>query len=334
MKHTPERRFLKQQFRVSEPGDAPKITGYAAVFDASSEDLGWFTEQVDPHAFDAVLASGPDVRGLFNHNPDVVLGRSKAGTLQLKVDARGLAYEITPPDTQAARDLMVSMRRGDITQSSFGFIVARDQWTDEPDGTVTRRILEVSELLDVSPVTFPAYPQSAAQVNSLPRSMPAEIRAKLVSRGAPAGCTCECAQCQAGSCGICSNANCNDPECACMQNRTLRRKTHTKMVDGENLTADCFLIVGDTQKTDTWELPWKFSDEEKTKSHLRDALARFDQVEGVSDEEKKKAWDELVKLCKEHGIDVNPDDERAWKSRAEMRLRLALARTETAGRPN
>ena len=100
---TVERRFLTQEFRVSEQGEAPKIAGYAAVFDTPSEDMGWI-EEIDPHAFDTVMAGQHDVRALWNHNDDVVLGRESAGTLRLNVDARGLAYEIDPPDTTAAKD--------------------------------------------------------------------------------------------------------------------------------------------------------------------------------------------------------------------------------------
>jgi hypothetical protein len=78
----------------------------------------------------------------------------------------------------------------------------------------------------------------------------------------------------------------------------------TKKVDGEELTEKCFLLVGDPDKTDTWELPWKFSTDAKTKSHLRDALARFDQVKGFSDELLASAWKKLLVLCDHYDIDV------------------------------
>jgi len=263
MKTNAEYRNIRQEFRVSGAGEAPKISGYAALFDTPSEDLG-FSEEIDPHAFDAVMKTNPDVRALWNHNPDCVLGRTSANTLTLTIDSRGLAYVIDPPDTTLANDLMVSMRRKDITGSSFGFICGRDQWTDNADGTITRRILEFQELLDISPVTYPAYDGTTAQARSLPTSMPAEMRSRFEAR----------------------------------------RKTHTKSVDGENLTDDAFLIVGDPNKTATWDLPWKFSTEEKTITHLRDALARFNQVKGATEEQLKAAWDKLVKLCKEHGITV------------------------------
>lgn len=197
-----ERRYLTHEFRVSQDA-TPFISGYAAVFDTASNDIGW-TEEIAPDAFNTVLATNPDTRALFNHHVDHVLGRTTSGTLKLSVDERGLAYTVTPPDTTFARDLIVSMRRGDINQSSFGFICKRDQWTDNPDGTVTRRILEIGELLDVSVVTYPAYDDALAGVRSLPGSMPAELRSRFERRALTDQCTCVCAQCMAGSCGICS----------------------------------------------------------------------------------------------------------------------------------
>lgn len=176
-----ERRNLTHEFRVSPEGEAPKISGYASLTN-SPYDCGYWTEQVDTHAFDSVLAKNPDVRALWNHNSDFVLGRSSAKTLLLALDALGLAYEIDPPDTSVARDLMVSMRRGDVRESSFAFVVARDQWTDNADGTITRTILEFEDLFDVSPVTYPANPAASSQVRSLPHTMPAEMRSRLEGR--------------------------------------------------------------------------------------------------------------------------------------------------------
>jgi hypothetical protein len=87
----------------------------------------------------------------------------------------------------------------------------------------------------------------------------------------------------------------------------LNRLAHTKKVDGENLTSDDFLYVGDPERTETWHLPWRFSTEEKTVNHLRDALARFGQTD-LPDNRKQDIWEQLVKLCKEHGIDVGSED--------------------------
>jgi HK97 family phage prohead protease len=180
-----ERRNITHEFRVSDPDQPTTIQGYAAVFGSPGQGPFW-TEELDPHCFDAVMATNPDVRCLFNHNPDNVLGRTTAGTLTLSIDSRGLAYTVNPPDTTLANDLMVSLRRKDITGSSFGFVVARDQWTDNEDGTITRTILEIDQLLDVSPVTYPAYDAANAQARSLPESMPVEYRSRIEQGNKPA----------------------------------------------------------------------------------------------------------------------------------------------------
>jgi len=213
---TPQRevRYMMQEFRVSADGDVPKIFGYAAVFNSPVPlPMGW-TEEIDPHAFDSVMASNPDVRALWNHNPDFVLGRTASGTLRLTIDDHGVAYEVDPPDTQAARDLIVSMRRGDVTQSSFGMVVKRDQWT-EINGQVKRLILEMAEFFDVSPVTYPAYPTATSGVRSIPTSMPAELRSMIEKRDEDM-CACDCPECLAGDCEDCSNADCTDANCDCM----------------------------------------------------------------------------------------------------------------------
>jgi HK97 family phage prohead protease len=117
-----ERRMIATpDLRVMTEG-VPRIAGHAALFDTMSEDLGGFRERIRPGAFAASLAED-DVRALFNHAPNVILGRNRAGTLRLSEDAQGLRIEIDPPDTQAARDLMVPIARGDVTQMSFGFSV-------------------------------------------------------------------------------------------------------------------------------------------------------------------------------------------------------------------
>lgn len=219
-----ERRYITHEFRVSPEGEAPTISGYAALFDTPSDDLGGWTEIVDPHAFDGVLSGNPDVRALWNHNADVVLGRTTANTLHLNLDARGLAYVIDAPDTTVARDLIVSMRRKDITGSSFGFICKRDQWTDNSDGTITRRILEFEELLDVSPVTYPAYSATTAQARSLPATMPKELRSKIAASRSmeddDGACECNCAQCRSGACNLCSADDCVDEVCSCYNQRS------------------------------------------------------------------------------------------------------------------
>lgn len=160
-----ERRAYSLTDITTESGDAvPQIRGHAAVFGQLSDDLGGFREQVAAGAFHKTIAEA-DIRALFNHNPDYVLGRTRSGTLSLVEDTAGLAVSITPPDTTYARDLLTSMQRGDVDQMSFGFRTVRDNWAQDTSGQTIRTLLEV-RLYDVSLVTFPAYPQTDAAVRS------------------------------------------------------------------------------------------------------------------------------------------------------------------------
>lgn len=167
---TMEKRTLMNPIEIRSDDDGvKKIYGYAAKFNQESNELGhWyrFVEVIDPTAFDGRLED--DVRALFNHDSNMVLGRTKSHTLKLSVDEFGLRYEITPPDTQVARDLIVSMERGDINQSSFGFTVEEDVWEyDETREIDVRTIKKVKRLYDVSPVTYPAYEQTESVARSL-----------------------------------------------------------------------------------------------------------------------------------------------------------------------
>jgi len=107
---------------------------------------------------------------LFNHDTNIVFARTKAGTLTLSEDDTGLLTSATLPDTQAARDLAVSMERGDIDQMSFAFLADPDGsvWDTEPDGRWLRTIKRVADLYDVSPVTFPAYPDTSIALRGKP----------------------------------------------------------------------------------------------------------------------------------------------------------------------
>lgn len=132
------------------------MTGYAAKFGTRSQDLGGFVETIAPGAFTRSLGHGVDIKALFNHDPNIVLGRSIAGTLRLTEDATGLRYEVDLPNTQAGRDLAVSLQRGDISQSSFAFRTIKDDWSFDADGRELRTLHDL-ELRDISPVTYPAY---------------------------------------------------------------------------------------------------------------------------------------------------------------------------------
>ncbi len=165
-----ETRLFNAEVRAHAPEGDEKfhLVGYGAVFNERSENLGGFREIIKPGAFDDVLTQ--DVRGFFNHDPNYLLGRTESGTMVLSVDERGLSYDITPPDTQTIRDLVIiPMQRNDITQSSFTFIVARDgeRWYEDEEGIIIREITKVSRLFDVSPVSIPAYPDTTAASRGL-----------------------------------------------------------------------------------------------------------------------------------------------------------------------
>jgi len=159
------------ELRASDDDGTAKIGGYAMLFDVDSDDMFFGEESIAPEAVTKTLKEA-DVRALWNHNSDKVLGRNVAGTLALRQDDKGLLYEAITPATTWARDAVVSIERGDVTQSSFGFRTIRDEWRTV-DGVTKRRILEM-ELFDVSPVTFPAYPQTDVAVRSLLRHEGAE----------------------------------------------------------------------------------------------------------------------------------------------------------------
>jgi HK97 family phage prohead protease len=163
-----EKRTMEFEVRVEDrEGEPPKIVGHAAVFNQETNIAGMFREMVAPGAFKQSLKDEDDVRGLFNHNPDFVLGRTKSGTLSLKEDKTGLHTEMTPPDTQLVRDLVLEpMRRGDIDKMSFGFEVKAQEWRDGEDGELDLRVITEAKLWDVSAVTFPAYDGTDVAVRS------------------------------------------------------------------------------------------------------------------------------------------------------------------------
>jgi HK97 family phage prohead protease len=172
-----ERRWFNTELSVrQQPTGGVILEGHAAVFNKVSRNLGGFVEQVATGAFDQTLQENPDTRALFNHDPSLILGRTTAGTVRLSTDVSGLYYAIDVPDTSVGRDLTVSIERGDITQSSFGFYVNRDAWSQTNDGYPLRTLEQVDlNEGDVSPVTYPAYPQTDSGLAEAVRSL-AEVR--------------------------------------------------------------------------------------------------------------------------------------------------------------
>jgi uncharacterized protein len=169
-KNEVEKRSFTSPIEIRKAEEDPEkryIVGYALRFNSESNNLGGFVEKIDPSALEG--ANLEDVRALFNHDANQVLGRTRSGTLKLDVDEFGLKYTIDPPDTTFARDLMSSMARGDIDQSSFGFMVDYendgDEWErDEQRGLYVRTIKRFSQLFDVSVVTYPAYDATQSMV--------------------------------------------------------------------------------------------------------------------------------------------------------------------------
>jgi Escherichia/Staphylococcus phage prohead protease len=166
MKRELERRRFPMELRLTRENGAPKLDGHIAVFNQLSDDLGGFREKIAPGAFKVTIAQH-DIRALWNHDSDLVLGRNKAGTLELEEDDIGLLFRNDPPDTTWFKDRMVSLERKDVTGCSFGFYTDEDEWGTEPDGTRVRTLRKVT-LVEVSPgVTFPAYPQTDVALRSM-----------------------------------------------------------------------------------------------------------------------------------------------------------------------
>lgn len=161
-----ETRRARATFEVRAEADGPLIAGHGAVFNSLSHDLGGFREQIKPGAFRRTLRQNPDIMSFFNHNPDNILGRTSNKTLTVSEDLQGLAFQVAPPDTVWARDLLTSMQRGDIGDASFAFRVVKDEWGQGEDGTILRTIIEV-ELFEVGPVTMGAYPAADSGVRAL-----------------------------------------------------------------------------------------------------------------------------------------------------------------------
>ena len=160
----PEIRYAPiKELRVKrEEGEPPKITGYPIVFNSWSDDLGGFREMIMEQSA-AAIERGGDFVSMFNHDPNYPIGRVSAGTINVTADESGVYLEATPPDTQWARDLMVSIDRGDVRGGSFQFWVNRDEW----NGDYTERRIYDFDLVELGPVTMPAYPGTSAQVRSL-----------------------------------------------------------------------------------------------------------------------------------------------------------------------
>lgn len=224
LKHRSKEREVRtakiHEVRVATADDGTHtVQGYAITFNSPSVDLGGFTEIAAPGCLTRTLVENPDVLLLRDHKQELLLGRTTSGTLTLTVDATGLAFSCVLPNTSAGNDLAASLKRGDISACSFGFSTVNDTWSDDAQGNIIRSLLDI-DLYEISIVSFPAYESTSASL----RSAPVEIRSRLEAVRDDSldkeVCKCQCAQCVAGSCGICSDADCDDEQCSCGSMRT------------------------------------------------------------------------------------------------------------------
>lgn len=161
-----ERRLITTELRASMDDGIRRIGGYAAIFNSLSVVLWDFREEIAPGAFAESIAKN-NVRALWNHDTSEVLGATGNGTLRLAEDSVGLRFELDLPDTQRGRDAYTLIARGDVSQMSFGFRSLPDgeEWRIDENGQVIRRLLR-ADLLEISPVTFPAYPATTVGVRA------------------------------------------------------------------------------------------------------------------------------------------------------------------------
>lgn len=159
-----ERRTYVSPVEIRDEGEAKFFEGMAVPF-GEVTDLGYFTEEISREAFAEVMDD--DVRGLFNHDPDVVLGRNKSGTMTLTVNDKGVFYRISynPNDPDHVR-VMEKVKRGDVSQSSYAFSVKDETW-NKRDGKDHRVITKIKRWYDVAPVTYPANQNTTVAKRSL-----------------------------------------------------------------------------------------------------------------------------------------------------------------------
>jgi len=161
--------------------DNRRLRGYAIVFNALSQNLGGFQEIIAPEAVDRTFKEAIDVRALVDHEPGKVIGRLRAGTMEMQKDARGLRVTIEPdPEISYARDIMLAVKRGDVSGMSFAFRTIEDDWNYENADMPIRTVMDM-RVSEVSVVTFPAYTQTDIQVAQRSMQQFAETHRKPLS---------------------------------------------------------------------------------------------------------------------------------------------------------
>lgn len=185
MSDAAERRFTADlvEVRAGAEGERRTIGGYAAKFERFSQNLGGFVEKIDRGFFNKSRGDGwPGVIARYNHDDNMLLGTSAAGTLRLDLDDTGLVYEVDPP--RSREDVYELVQRGDVRQSSFAFICFEDDWGMTEQGFPMRTLVS-GRLLDVAPVNTPAYEDTSVALRSLATKFdaPMEDVAQLASAG-------------------------------------------------------------------------------------------------------------------------------------------------------
>lgn len=170
-----ERRFTLMTVEYRGGDDAPRIGGYAAMFSRVSRNLGGFVEVVERSFFNKSRGDGwPDVMCRYNHDDNMLLGTTGAGTLRLNLDDTGLDYNVNPPQSRA--DVVELVQRGDVRKSSFAFRVPNggEEWGLSDQGYPMRHLL-TGQLIDVAPVNAPAYLDTTAAMRSLAQAKDASV---------------------------------------------------------------------------------------------------------------------------------------------------------------
>ena len=164
-----EKRYLNVEVR-SESDDSRTVRGYAAVYNQETVIGDYFREKIASGAFARSLSEN-DIRACWNHNMDLPIGRSTNGSLRLREDDRGLAFELDLPDTNTGRDAYELIRTGVVSGVSFGFSVRKETWEQGENGELSLRILEDVDLYEISPCTFPAYEQTNVVARSVQEAL-------------------------------------------------------------------------------------------------------------------------------------------------------------------
>ena len=168
-----ERRFTAGRVELRAQADSRTFGGYAAKFNTQSKNLGGFIERIDAGFFNKSRGDGwPDVIARYNHDDNMLLGTTTAGTLRLSTDNIGLVYEVDPP--QSRSDVFELVQRGDVVKSSFAFQMFEDDWTQSDQGFPMRTLVS-GKLIDVAPVNVPAYDDTSVGLRSLANKFEADL---------------------------------------------------------------------------------------------------------------------------------------------------------------